>query len=178
MTTNREYLLPKQWPSYDDLRTLERENPAFDQLSTYTLLESLRVFSELQCELEKNFAEIGFSLGQYTALSAIATSEADTVTPASLADHLGISRSTTTNLLDELESEDLIQRVRRRDDRRKVNVALTKEARRRLKAFLPDHWRRISKTLGVLSQEEQKELIRLLQKLSRALGTLSNPPDL
>jgi MarR family 2-MHQ and catechol resistance regulon transcriptional repressor len=78
------------------------------------------------------------------------------------------SNPNVTAVLDNLEKQGLVKRERSTDDRRLVNVSLTREGRRRIETVFPAHARRIAELMGALTPEEQEQLARLCKKLGVA----------
>jgi len=87
------------------------------------------------------------------------------LTPAQLADQSGVTRATMTGLIDTLERDGLVLREPSKEDRRMMQVALTRKGEALLKDFLPVHFRRIAALMGALTQDEQKLMVQLTQKI-------------
>ena len=85
-------------------------------------------------------AELGLASQQYQALLAIkGTPERDSVTINDLAKLLLIKHNSAVGLVDRLESEGLVRRSIAREDRRKVNVRLTRKGVRVLERLAAVH---------------------------------------
>ena len=97
-------------------------------------------------------AEVGLASQQYQALLAIKGSHAgDSVTINDLANLMLIKHNSAVGLVDRLESEGLVKRSVAPEDRRKVNVRLTRRGVRvfeRLAAVHRDELRRIGPQLA------------------------------
>ena len=97
-------------------------------------------------------AEVGLAAQQYQALLAIRGCPGrDALTINELANVLLIKHNSAVGLVDRLESERLVKRSTALDDRRKVNVRLTRKGVRvfeRLAAVHRDELRRIGPRLG------------------------------
>ena len=75
----------------------------------------------------------------------------------------------TTVILDNLEKEGLVERVRSVDDRRVINVQLTARGQETFKRIFPKHAKRVTELASVLTEEEQEILSDLLKKLGSGL---------
>jgi len=97
-------------------------------------------------------AEVGLAAQQYQALLAIRGSpHRDALTINELANVLLIKHNSAVGLVDRLESEGLVRRSVAPEDRRKVNVRLTRKGVRvfeRLAVAHRDELRRIGPRLG------------------------------
>ena len=97
-------------------------------------------------------AEVGLASQQYQALLAIKGSHGgDSVTINDLANLMLIKHNSAVGLVDRLESEGLVKRSVAPEDRRKVNVRLTRRGVRvfeRLAAVHRDELRRIGPKLA------------------------------
>ena len=74
-----------------------------------------------------------------------------------------------TVILDNLEKEELVERIRSVDDRRVIEVRLTDKGESVFRKIFGDHARRVAELASVLSEEEQIQLSTLLRKLGLAL---------
>src|SRR5690606_13496829 len=88
------------------------------------------------------------------------------ISPAELADMMGITRGAMTGLIDSLEREGMITREKHPDDRRMVKLLLTAKGRSKIDQYYPLHARRLSRFMNVLTKKEQKQLISLMNKLA------------
>ncbi len=75
----------------------------------------------------------------------------------------------TTVILDNLEKDGLVERVRSDEDRRVINVQLTARGRTTFKQIFPKHANRVSELASVLTEEEQSQISVLLKKLGLGL---------
>ena len=70
-----------------------------------------------------------------------------------------------TMVVDNLEKQGWVRRVRGRDDRRFVAVHLTEKGKRLIQRIFPEHAAAVSKEMSCLSADEQKALRQLCRKL-------------
>ena len=85
--------------------------------------------------------------------------------PGKLAGKILKSSGNMTTVIDNLEKRALVQRQRREDDRRKVDIILSEQGKSLVEAILPDHVSGVVATFDVLSAEEQHQLQVLCKKL-------------
>jgi MarR family 2-MHQ and catechol resistance regulon transcriptional repressor len=70
-----------------------------------------------------------------------------------------------TTVIDNLERDKMVLRVRNPKDRREIEIHLTPKGRRLIVRLFPDHARVIEKLMSGLTPEEQTELRRIASKL-------------
>ncbi len=90
-------------------------------------------------------------------------------TPAGLAEKVGVARATMTGLLDTLEKDGVVSRGDDLHDRRTVVVRLTDSGRALLEKMLPDYFATVARIMQPLNAAEQRQLVRLLQKIQQGL---------
>lgn len=134
-------------------------------------LETLKLFRIIFKSANRHFHEIeklaGIGGASLWALAEIA--EADKLTVTDLATHMSIHQSTASNLLDKLESEGYITRVKSSSDRRVVYLIATDQGRDALtKAPLP-HRGILPDALMRLNPELLAELHNLLTELVKGM---------
>jgi MarR family 2-MHQ and catechol resistance regulon transcriptional repressor len=74
-----------------------------------------------------------------------------------------------TVILDNLEKESLVERMRSSEDRRVIKVQLTDKGELTFKTIFGKHAQMVAELASVLSEEEQLQLSTLLRKLGLAL---------
>ncbi len=87
----------------------------------------------------------------------------------SISDGLGVTRRNVTALVDALEEEGLVRRRPHPTDRRATVIELTPEGERTTDAMYDEHREAVAELFAELSEEDQRELIRLLGLLRGAL---------
>ncbi len=82
------------------------------------------------------------------------------------------SGSNVTTVVDNLERDGLVTRVRDEDDRRVQIVALTAKGRSLINEAFPAHVARVTEVMSALTADEQRELGRICRKLGD-VGTVA-----
>lgn len=106
----------------------------------------------------------GFKSSEFTILLSIA--ENPNVRQGKLADVLQIKWSNMTKLVRSLEARDLVERVIPPDDRRSVRLVLTDEGRAVLEAGRLKMIEADRKALGMLDDDEYRQLLSLARKVA------------
>jgi len=82
-----------------------------------------------------------------------------------IADELGISSPATTAIIDRLITDKLISRSEDKDDRRMTRISMTPAGKKTFEKTREILYKAINTHVSILSEDEQKELARILQKL-------------
>lgn len=120
----------------------------------------LRAFSPLE--------RYGISRGRYyimTHLSLEAMAGNEPPSPSAIADSLGVTRATVTQLLDGLERDGLVERRSVGHDRRAQAIHLTEAGTRLFDELVPLTSENIAEFWAPLSPQERQTLMDLLAKL-------------
>jgi DNA-binding MarR family transcriptional regulator len=88
---------------------------------------------------------------------------------SSISEGLGVTRRNVTALVDALEEEGLVRRQPHPTDRRATVIELTPEGERTTNIMYDEHREAVSEVFSGLSEEEQRDLIRVLGRLRDAL---------
>ncbi len=90
-----------------------------------------------------------------------------------------VSGGNITVVVDNLEREGYVERVRNKNDRRTIYVRLTSKGNVKFKEIFPQHAQFINSKMCVLSEKEQVRLANLLKKLGKGIenNNLKNKSD-
>jgi DNA-binding MarR family transcriptional regulator len=137
-----------------------------------------RLVRHFQRTTKEALAEVGLQDFEYKTLHHLMIRETPgQASPSALAQDLEISGAGMTGRLDLLEKAGWIQRRASPDDRRRVDIEITRAG--------ADVWRRAMDLRGrseeqvvtELTQEERDTLARLLKKLTLAAEAAESPPN-
>jgi DNA-binding MarR family transcriptional regulator len=126
----------------------------------YLLKRSQRLMQE---RIEVLFAEQGCTLQQWVVLMHLRDGLASTV--ADLCRDLHHDSGAMTRLIDQLESRSLIERRRNPEDRRVIELSITKAGNKLLDELIPTACGMLNDTLDGFSREEVKQLQSLLRRM-------------
>src|SRR3712207_4829261 len=86
-----------------------------------------------------------------------------------ISDELGVTRRNVTALVDALEEEGLVRRRPHPTDRRATVIELTDEGCRTMDVLYDEHRRAVAELFVGLSEDDRRELVRLLGLLREGL---------
>tara|TARA_R110000868_G_scaffold10429_3_gene51199 strand:+ start:9058 stop:9675 length:618 start_codon:yes stop_codon:yes gene_type:complete len=169
-----QLLLIKDFPSLDFIKQQVEGYSDIDAEAIFTLNALLDTTRAVESEIDRGLAEYDLSHGRHTALWCVAViGEEDGITPANIAEQLGVTRATVTGLLDSLEGAGLVSRTRDLEDRRKVSIRLTPAGRRKIAEVWPAHYGQVTLWMNALTKTEKAQFRALLQKIRSNASVLS-----
>lgn len=154
-------------PSFAELEQHKRLIPEINPAAVMAMLSIKTVSEEIQQSiLDVIQQQHQLSEGKFCTLIVLHQQGGQGIAPSVLAEKVGVTRATISNMLQRMERDKLVTiRPAESDGRAKV-VCLTEEGTRLMEEILPPHYLRVSKLMEKLSTAEQKQLIMLLEKLS------------
>jgi DNA-binding MarR family transcriptional regulator len=129
----------------------------------------IRLHRQVEMLIEERLAGWGMTARQIDILELLHVSD-EGLTPAELADEVGLSRSAMTGTLDGLERRGYARRTPHAADRRMVLISLTAKGREFIARKLPERVRVLQLVYGALSAEERKTVLRAYRKVLEVLG--------
>lgn len=142
--------------------------PGADRLATECVLNVVRTSALLRQDLSPRLAAHGLTGPSFNLLLVLEHAD-EPLSPRQLAERLFVTPGTITGLLDTLERQGLVRRVRHPDDRRQLRIELADEALPVIAASTAEHFPRHRELLSTLSERDKQTLVRLLGKLQTAL---------
>lgn len=119
------------------------------------------------------FAE-GLNPAQWEALRFVARANRNSCSPGTLADFMGSTKGTVSQTLKALESKGLIERSRKVDDRRAVEITVTSAGRGLVEK---DPLGRIHDAISPFSEVEQLSVVSGLERLVDIVKKHQNIPE-
>ncbi len=115
----------------------------------------------------ENIRTFGLTEPQFAVLECLG--HLGPLTTGELCQKMLVSGGNMTVVIDNLEKESLVERIRSRDDRRSIRVQLSGKGKKLFDEIFVQHAAHIKSLAGVLTKAEQQELSGLLKKLGLAL---------
>ena len=153
-------------PTWEELERHGEVVPEIHPAAVIAMLGIKQAAEGIQAEvLDVLQAEYHLSEGKFCALIVLHQNR-EGVAPSQLAAKVGVTRATISNMLQRLERDGMVDVVPAAGDGRGKVVRLTAKGISFMDTILPPHYLRVTKLMEKLTESEQKELIRLLKKLS------------
>lgn len=150
----------------------EDEFPDGRRLATLASANLIRTATLLLAEIDRRRSAVADLSASASQILAIVEGAGEPLPPHIIAERLLVTSGTMTSLLDTLERRGLIRRVPHPTDRRKLLIDITSEARRILDRLLPRVHGAHRDVFAVLSDEECKTLVGLLERVQAQLDAL------
>jgi DNA-binding MarR family transcriptional regulator len=139
----------------------------------YLLRDTHRAFSRI---LQSRIAPWGVTMGMWFFLRALW--DEDGLTQRELSRRVGMMEPTTVSALNHMERRGLIERRRNVQDRRKVNVFLTRQGRALEKKLLPFAVEVNQVALSAITHDEAEVLRGLFRRMKESLAKVEANGDL
>lgn len=139
----------------------DQGNPQFDNIRA--CFETLALASAINGDCAARLGKHGLSEGKFVILFLL-QDQPEGLSPRDLAERAGVSRATTTGLLDGLERDGFLSRQGGQKDRRTLNVRLTDHGKAKTCDLFAEHAKWITTLFANLSHQEKTTLSTLLKK--------------
>ena len=139
---------------------------AREKLALNTFFNLTSTVDSLVARVSQRGAHGNLTPSQFGALQALYY--LGTMCHNELADKILKSSGNLTLVIDNLEKNGLVKRVRDTQDRRMVKVHLTEEGQRLIEELLPAYAENVFQELEALTPEEQEILVKICRKLNRS----------
>lgn len=154
-------------PGWEELERHKKIIPEINPAAVIAMLEIKAVGEQIQqAVLDVLMQEHHLSEGKFCTMIVLHQNGENGASPSFLAEKVGVTRATISTMLQRLEHEGMVaMHPAERDGRGKIAV-LTEKGKAFMEEILPPHYLRVTRLMEKLSEEEQKELIRLLKKMA------------
>jgi len=152
-------------PTRETLEQHAKLIPEINPSSVIAMLRVLEASSAIQhAIIDVLESEYQLSEGKLCVMIILHQTKAG-VAPSKLAELAGVTRATISAMLQRMIRDGLVDSFSDEKDGRGKKVCLTAKGRSFMDEVLPNHYLRITKLMGRLSEGEQQELIILLKKI-------------
>lgn len=148
---------------------MENQTVPFTDEQVTEIERELRYISSIVKQKGREIlADFPITPPQFIALQWL--NEDGDMTIGELSNKMYLACSTTTDLIDRMEANDLVERVRETNDRRVVRIHLKEKGQKIILDVLEARRQYLSKILGDFSEKDVKDLARTLQILHNEMS--------
>jgi len=141
-------------------------------------VQMLKAAKRIESEVRTHFAtEHKTTLSRFDVLANLERLPGQRAGTSQLSKMLLASRGNITRLLDRMESDGLVRREPKMNDRRVIEVRLTAAGARLFARLAPDHEGWAHDIFSALSEAEIEAFILMLRKLRQRLARVSHQDD-
>jgi len=133
-------------------------------------------WKRLQHDAEKNLLRLDLNLAELRILRVLREQGSSPMNRFRAETML--SQPSITGLVDKLEERGLVERVRSREDRREVLIAITAKGNQTYSKGMDLHRQFVEKAFSALEAEEARSLVSLLKKLADASDAVVKAPEI
>ena len=148
------------------MRTTEQYGKAAD-LALTMWVKLARATSTFGRLTGKDIEQHGLTQPQFGVLEMLG--HLGPLTTGDIGKRMLVSGGCVTVIIDNLEKDGLVERLRNSEDRRVITVKLTPKGKSIFKNIFRKHAERVAELASVLTEEEQQQLSSLLKKLGIGL---------
>ena len=139
------------------------KNSGFENKALKVFLQFVWVSDTVNSRVFRHLIKYGLTMSQFGVLDALF--HMGPLPQSDLGKNIFKSGGNITMVVDNLEKNALVRRVRSEKDRRVINVHLTEKGRDLFVGVLPVYIKVVEEEMNVLTESEQEELGRLCVKL-------------
>lgn len=123
------------------------------------------------------FGKYDISLAKFGVLLILYDNSEDGVMLSYIGEKLLVSNANITGLVDRLETQGLVSRIRNKGDRRKISAVLTEDGRKFAEMIIEKYREWYTKLLQIINDDDRNKLIELLQKLQKRISDANIAQD-
>lgn len=137
-------------------------------LALSTWVKLARAFASFNKKSVENIRHFGLTQPQFAVIEILG--HLGPLKVGEICTKMFVSGGNMTLVLDNIEKLGYIERVHSKEDRRAINVQLTKQGQELFDSIFTGHAEHITKLMSVLTIDEQKTLGDLLRKLGSSVN--------
>lgn len=123
------------------------------------------------------FGKYDISLAKFGVLLILYDNTEEGVMLSYIGEKLLVSNANITGLIDRLENQGLVSRIRNSADRRKISAVLTEDGRKFAEMIIEKYREWYTNLLLLIGDDDRNKLIELLQKLQKRIESANKVQD-
>ncbi len=153
----------------DYLKSLSESYQWADKISNKVIIEMIRINDMLTEVHDRFFSKYDISNARFNVLVILYKGLEQERHLSKIGEQMLVSSANITGLIDGLEKQKLVKRVRNEKDRRKVIAKITDLGKEIIEEIIENYIIWSNNLMGILESEEKKQLLELLKKLEQGI---------
>ena len=157
--------------SIQRLKRFKERYPEMDLEMVQFFARTMTTLHDITVMMEGYFGKLGLSKGRFMVMIQLhGHDDPHGVNISDVMSEYRVSSATMTGIIDTLEKEGLIERIRSPKDRRRVNVRITAAGSEFMDDFLPRHHAYMKVFTSRLGKRERQTLVTLMTTLHQGIA--------
>lgn len=140
-----------------------------EKIAGKATIEFLKTTDMLEEVHDRFFKEYDLSNTKFNVLVILYKGRKEEIYMSKIGERMLLSNANITGLVDRLEEQAFVKRVRSVKDRRKIAVKITEEGVKCVEKVIEDYKIWSKRLSGTLTTEENKQLVKLLKSLQQGI---------
>ncbi|MBU5255529.1 MULTISPECIES: MarR family winged helix-turn-helix transcriptional regulator [Tissierella] len=151
------------------LEKLSENYKWIERIASRTNIELLKTKDMLEEVHDRFFQAYDLSNTKFNVLVILYKGCTEEMYMSKIGERMLLSNANITGLIDRLEEQSLVKRVRSKEDRRKIVIKITEKGINSVEKVMEDYIKWSKKLMEVLTVEENNQLIKLLKTLQQGI---------
>ncbi|MEY8414767.1 MarR family winged helix-turn-helix transcriptional regulator [Tissierella praeacuta] len=151
------------------LEKLSENYKWIERIASRTNIELLKTKDMLEEVHDRFFQSYDLSNTKFNVLVILYKGCTEEMYMSKIGERMLLSNANITGLIDRLEEQSLVKRVRSKEDRRKIVIKITEKGISSVEKVMEDYIKWSKKLMEVLTVEENNQLIKLLKTLQQGI---------
>ncbi|HAE91324.1 MarR family transcriptional regulator, 2-MHQ and catechol-resistance regulon repressor [Tissierella praeacuta DSM 18095] len=151
------------------LEKLSENYKWIERIASRTNIELLKTKDMLEEVHDRFFQSYDLSNTKFNVLVILYKGCTEEMYMSKIGERMLLSNANITGLIDRLEEQSLVKRVRSKEDRRKIVIKITEKGINSVEKVMEDYIKWSKKLMEVLTVEENNQLIKLLKTLQQGI---------
>lgn len=153
----------------EHLKNLSENYQWVDKISNKVIIEIVKTNDMLTEVHDRFFSKYGISNARFNVLVLLYKGPEEGIQLSRIREQMLVSSANITGLIDTLEKQKLVERMRSKKDRRKILAKITDLGKETIEKVIENYIIWSNNVMEILENKEKEELLRLLKKLEQGV---------
>ena len=154
------------------LKRLAESYEWVEGIASKTIIDFKKTHEMLETVFDNHFKKFDISDSKFKLLVILYKSSEGGLALSEIGNRMQVTKANITGLIDRLERQGLVKRIRRNDDRRKILAVITEKGRKFTENLMQRYREWSNEMIEVLDDNEKEQLIHIMSKLQKGLLNL------